>query len=167
LFKVGAALEDRKMSICNNAPPDQTPGHCPPESEVKIAHTEGEQPYRAPRRAAKIAIEQAVTEGDRRHPAPRESPQEASVEVLNDFKVHRWLLVVPNFTASVCLLVIVVGLVATTFRGGFMPELAIRPILGIGAGGGFLSLGIILYKIIKITLDPFQRKMPTEERHDN
>ena len=73
---------------------------------------------------------------------------------------------VPNFTACFCLLVLVVGLVAITFRGGVMPELAVKPLLGIGAEGGLLSLGIILYKIIKVTLDPFQRKMQTEERRE-
>ena len=54
-------------------------------------------------------------------------------------------------SASMCLLILVLGLLILTAIGKLTPEL-LGSIKGIGIGGGFVVLASILYLIIKVSI---------------
>jgi len=60
-------------------------------------------------------------------------------------------LLMATTTACLCLLILVVGLLLCVYAGKLPPEL-LGSIKGIGAGGGFLGIALVLYRVIKTTL---------------
>lgn len=60
-------------------------------------------------------------------------------------------LLVATTTACLSLLILVVGLLLCVYAGKLPAEL-LGSIGGIGAGGGFLGIALVLYRVIRTTL---------------
>jgi membrane protein DedA with SNARE-associated domain len=71
---------------------------------------------------------------------------------VSDWTPRDYAVLVVTGTACLCLVILVLGIVLGVINGVISAELLGR-VEGVGVGGGLLGLGVILYLIIKASLE--------------